>query len=264
MPVYILKATLFLVGLWSCAAFAAGRPPVAFGRWSEADLAALIAAGRRSDAPGERIAEISRHFLATPYAAGTLVGDPRTPEQLIVNLACFDCFTLLDTIEALRRASSAADFPDQLRQVRYRGGLVDYTSRRHFFSDWVDGADALIEDATAAVGPGRARVAVKQLNLRRDGTHWLPGLPVTPREITYIPADRIDRDLLPALQTGDYVGIYTESAGLDVSHVGLIVKGPDGVRLRHASSLPGVQRVVDVDLLEYLQGKPGLVVYRVR
>ena len=92
----------------------------------------------------------------------------------------------------------------------------------------------------------------------------MPEIPVSGREITYIPTNKIDREVLSALQAGDYVGIYSTHAGLDVSHTGLVVKGKDSVILRHASSREKVRRVVDVDLLEYLQGKSGLVVYRVK
>ena len=96
------------------------------------------------------------------------------------------------------------------------------------------------------------------------GTHWLPGIPVVLRELSYIPTEQVDAGVLSALQTGDYVGIYSPYAGLDVSHVGLVVRDNGRVVLRHASSLDSLGRVVDVDLLEYLQGKPGLLVYRVR
>jgi len=196
--------------------------------------------------------------------ADTLIGGPQAAEQLVVNLAGFDCFTLLDVVEALRRAADLTDFPEQLKQVRYRGGQLAYASRRHFFSDWVAGDAVSIADVTAAVGQGRAQAVVKQLNLKRDGTQWLPGIPVTRREMSYIPTNKIDRALLSTLHAGDYVGIYSEAAGLDVSHVGLIVPGQGSVILRHASTLSGARRVVDVDLLEYLQGRPGLVVYRVK
>nr|NIO38941.1 DUF1460 domain-containing protein [Burkholderiales bacterium] len=83
-------------------------------------------------------------------------------------------------------------------------------------------------------------------------------------EVTYIPTEQVDAAVLGALQTGDYVGIYSPHAGLDVSHVGLVVDDAGRILLRHASSLDRLGRVVDVDLLEYLQGKPGLLVYRVR
>jgi len=259
-----LTVTLLSLYLLSCAALAGERKLVDLGRWSETELAEFINSARQIDVPGERIVALSRHFLDTPYVADTLIGGPDQAEQLVINLAGFDCFTLLDVIEALRRAADLADFSGQLQQVRYRGGMLVYENRRHFFSDWVAGDAARIADVTAAVGQGRAQVVVKQLNLKRDGTYWLPGIPATRREITYIPVRKFDQNVLSALHAGDYVGIYSESKGLDVSHVGLIVKGKDRVMLRHASSLSSVRRVIDVDLLEYLQGKPGLVVYRVK
>lgn len=264
MSIKILLSTLFLFGLLSCVALCADRTLVNFGRWSKTELAQIISTARRIEAPGDRIVAISRRFLDTPYLADTLVGDPQKAEQLVINLAGFDCFTLLDVVEALRRASDLTDFPEQLKQVRYCGGLVDYANRKHFFSDWVAGETAKIADVTAGVGQGRAQVVVKQLNHKSDGTLWLPGISGTRREITYIPTIKIDMDVLSALQAGDYVGIYSPHAGLDVSHTGLIVKAKDSVMLRHASSLDKIKRVVDVDLLEYLQGKSGLVVYRVK
>jgi len=64
------------------------------------------------------------------------------------------------------------------------------------------------------------------------------------------------------LSTGDYVGIYTELPGLDVTHTGIIIKKNGRTYLRHASSRNVNDRVVDEDLLEYMQNKPGLVVFR--
>lgn len=263
MPGKIRRSILVIFCLLSSAALAAEPGQVNLGRWSEAELAQVISTAHQLDTPGAQIVAISAHFVAAPYAADTLIGGPQTAEQLVVNLAGFDCFTLLDTIEALRRASDPADFAEQLREVRYRAGQVSYLARRHFFSDWVAGNDGTIVDVTAAVGHGRAQTVVKQLNLKDDGRHWLPELPVVPREINYIPVAEIDRQVLSALQPGDYLGLYSHHAGLDVSHTGVLVKDGERFLLRHASSRMGVRRVVDVDLLEYLQGKPGLVVYRV-
>ena len=64
------------------------------------------------------------------------------------------------------------------------------------------------------------------------------------------------------LKTGDFAGIYTDKEGLDVSHTGIIIKKGGKVFLRHASSREKNQKVVDEELSEYMQNKPGLVVYR--
>jgi len=259
-----LLTTVLLACLLCGAAPGADPPLVEPGRWSEAELAGLLATAHRLPTPGAQIVALSEPFLGTPYVAGTLLGGPQTPERLVINLAGVDCFTFLDVIEALRRADGPADLPDRLRQVRYRDGVVAYDQRRHFFSDWVVGADAGIRDVTVEVGQGRAVAADKQLNRKRDGSRWLPGIPVVRRAIHFIPAARVDGEVLAALQAGDYVGIYSEQAGLDVSHVGLLVPAEGRVMLRHASSAGSAMRVVDVELRDYLRGKPGLVVYRAR
>jgi hypothetical protein len=229
-----------------------------------ADLTQILTTTRDIEQPGDRIVAISTHFLDRPYLANTLVGGPDEAERLVVALNGFDCFTLLDVVEALRRSSVAEDFPLQLRRVRYRDGEVSYRGRRHFFSDWVAADNPVITDLTSEVGQGRAVKVMKQLNRKSDGTLWLPGITATSREIVYVPTSAITDQILRSLQAGDYVGIYSDLAGLDVSHTGVIVKTGMSVRLRHASSRTGIERVVDEGLLDYLRGKPGLVVYRVK
>ena len=229
-----------------------------------AKLTEIIRLADRFESPGDRIVEISSHFINAPYAAGTLHGGPLEAERLVVELSRFDCFTFLDVVEALRRSPAAKTFSAQLQAVRYRNGQVDYAARRHFFSDWVADRPTLISDVTAEIGQNRALVVVKQLNRKDDGSLWLPELAVKTRNIIYIPTRAIDVKVLSALNPGDYVGIFSEHAGLDVNHTGLIVKTSDGVLLRHASSRPGVERVVDEELMQYIQDKSGLLVYRVK
>ena len=212
---------------------------------------------------GERITHISSYFLNTPYLRETLIGGPGEAEQLVLRLDGFDCFTFLDTVEALRRSQEAGDLPGQLRQVRYRGGVVSYESRRHFFSDWVADQNTFIHDATAWVGLGRERTVHKQLNARTGQDLWLQGIQVVPRTIAFLPAAELTPQVVGRLQPGDYIGVYSPEPGLDVSHTGLIVKADGKTLLRHASSRSGVERVTDDDLETYLHGKAGVIVYRV-
>ena len=229
----------------------------------DARLDPLFAAAAAAATPGDRIVALSGQFLGKPYVADTLIGGPDQAEQLVIDLDRFDCFTYLDTVEALRRSRNPAQFPEQLIGVRYRNGVVGYRERRHFFSDWVSDGGGEVTDVTVQIGQGRAATTAKFLNRKGEGSLWLAGIDVTRREIHYIPAAAINRQLLDALQPGDYAGIYSPLEGLDVSHTGLIVWQEDRTMLRHASSRPGVRRVLDDDLLNYLRGKPGLVVYRV-
>jgi hypothetical protein len=217
-----------------------------------------------SDGPRQKIALLSSAFLQTPYRGNSLIGSPEQEEVLVLGLAGVDCFTLLDYVEAFRRSSGFSDVLNNLQQVRYRQGRVSYRQRNHFFTDWQQANSRWISDVTAVVAGGRALTVRKELNRKQDGGLWLEGIPVAAKDIQYLPTARIDRNVLGALQTGDYLGIYSERSGLDVSHTGIVIRTSDSVLLRHASSREGVNKVVDTDLREYLQGKPGILVYRPR
>jgi len=72
----------------------------------------------------------------------------------------------------------------------------------------------------------------------------------------------LDKTIGQLFQTGDYIGIYSDLPGLDVSHVGIVVKDGPNINFRHASS--AARKVIDEDFSEYIAGKPGIVVLRPR
>ncbi len=259
-----LKLTLLMLFILFSVVLIARADMINLGRWSEVDLSKIISSANLIESPGAQVVMLSNLFVDTSYAENTLVGGPHKVEQLVLNLDGFDCFTFLDVVESLRRASDSENLLEQLKGVRYTNGMVTYANRRHFFSDWVAEDVTAIEDFTDRVGQGRTLKVSKQLNRKADGSLWLPGIAIRPRQIYYIPTANMDTDMLSALQPGDYIGIYSNHAGLDVSHTGLIVKREGRVLLRHASSRSDTGRVVDEDLLEYLQNKPGLLIYRVK
>ena len=219
---------------------------------------------RELEAAGARIEFLSRQFLDVPYGADRLVGAADTPEALTINLAALDCYTYLDYVEALRRSVAFDEFARQVTAVRYRPGEVSWRNRRHFFSDWVSGGIGPVRDVTARVGGAATAYAGKELNVADDGGVLLEGIPVVEREVAYIPAGQIDQPLVRRLATGDYLGVYALAPGLDVTHAGIAVDRQDGLYFRHASTLRGQRRVVEVPLLDYFRRTPGMVVYRVQ
>lgn len=68
--------------------------------------------------------------------------------------------------------------------------------------------------------------------------------------------------MLDNLKTGDYVGVYTQLEGLDVTHVGVVIRHDGQVWFRNASSLSANQKVIDTPLMEYAHAKPGIIVLR--
>jgi hypothetical protein len=164
----------------------------------------------------------------------------------------------------MRLSRSFEEFKENLVKVRYQSGKVSYLQRNHFFTDWVEFNEKRVTDVTEVVGGEAAKRTTKTLNLKEDGTLLLEGIVPRSREITFIPSESVDERVLTALQTGDYAGVYSEKAGLDVSHVGIIITTNGTIRLRHASSLDAYRKVIDQALKEYLSNKAGLVVLRAK
>lgn len=211
----------------------------------------------------KRIQDISAEFLGTPYQADTLKGSAQQPEVLVANFNGVDCFTLLDYVQALSHSETLAGFTRQLAQVRYVDGNVSFLSRKHFFTDWYATLPRNADDVTRSIS-AQAVTVEKQLNRKADGGEFITGLGTLPRQITYIPAAAIDQQVLDTLRNGDYIGIYTPLAGLDVTHTGIVIKQDGQVWYRNASSLARNRKVVDSPLQAYMANKPGIVVLRAR
>jgi hypothetical protein len=231
------------------------------GKWTEADLDRMLRKASGIGDAGARIDFLSGLFLGTAYAASTLIGNLETPETLVVNLRGVDCFTFIDYVEAMRRSDSFRGFIGKLKTVRYRSGDVSFSQRHHFFTDWREYNARYIADVTAEVGGEHARKAVKVLNRKEDGTRYVHGIDPVERELRYIPSAALD-NTMGRLRTGDYAGIYSSAAGLDVSHVGIVVRKNSEVYFRHASSGSDERVVRDDELRAYVCASPGLIVFR--
>ena len=232
------------------------------GQWTELELNALMQQKSEQAGSTEKINFLSAQFLGTPYKGHTLRGDIDTPEVFTINLAGMDCFTYIDYVEALRVSDTYSDFKNNLQEIRYRDGEIVFQNRNHFFTDWPLNNPANVKDVTEEIGGDKAVRVKKTLNVKEDGSNYLPGIPPNERDVYYIPSAEIDQGIIGKLNTGDYVGIYTDLPGLDVTHTGIIIKKNGRAYLRHASSRKVNDKVVDEDLLEYIKNKPGLVIFR--
>jgi hypothetical protein len=232
------------------------------GKWTEKELDHLIRSAADISESGERIAFLSSRFLDTSYGEATLTGSITVPEELVINLAAMDCFTFIDYIEAMRLSQSFAEFPENLRRVRYPYAEISYTMRNHFFTDWLEYNADFVADITAKVGTNKTVRVRKSLNLQENGELYLPGIAVVERDLSYIPSGAVDGNVLNKLKTGDYIGIYSDKAGLDVSHVGIFIRSANALYLRHASSSKESRKVVDQEFSGYISQKPGILILR--
>lgn len=233
------------------------RDKILLGRWSEEKIEDLLR--RAPSASGERIAFISRAFLFHPYKEASL--SPPGEEEFVVDFEGFDCFTYLDTVEALRLSGNFVEFRQNLLRVRYKDGRLSYESRNHFFTDWISNNRRSLFDATTLIGGSHALTVEKMLNIKDDGSPILEGLLPFVRQVTYIPTPLLP-SCMQALRTGDYIGVYTSKAGLDCCHVGICIKEDDRLSLRHASSRAG--KVVEEDFRTYMTDKEGIIVLRAK
>lgn len=208
---------------------------------------------------GERMTSFGRYFVGLPYVANTL--DLAGPERLVVNLKELDCVTLVENAYALAAAArgggSFDEFLSGLERVRYRDGRLDgYTSRLHYFSDWLLDAErkGLLRNISRELGgvPFEERFAFMSSNrgaylqLREN-----PALVDSMRAIEerlnaeplyWIPEDRI-AEVAPQIREGDIIGITTRIEGLDISHTGLATWVDGQLHLLHA---PDVGQPVEV------------------
>ncbi len=230
------------------------------GKWLQNEIDTLIKEAAAIDNIGERISFLSGFFLEVDYDMATLSGSIDSPEELVVDLQGLDCFTFIDYVEAMRMSSSFDQFIENLKKVRYREGQVSFNGRNHFFTDWINNNSNYVADATEAVGGVFTQHSLKKINCKYDGRGFVDGIGTVEREVWYIPYDAVDDNVVSNLVTGDYAGIFTHIDGLDVTHVGIIIKENGEAVFRHASSVKG--RVVDEGFAGYLSGKPGIVVLR--
>lgn len=225
--------------------------------------------------------KVGSFFTGTQYQAHSLEGDT---EELVVNLREFDCMTFVESCLAISRSIKSGDpdfelFVSQLKNIRYRSGEVNgYTSRIHYFSDWIytNNQKQFVKDASLEIGgtpfpglvnfmsthPGSYRQLMTDTSL--IGIIAQQEQEISSREMFYIPTHRI-KDVEPLLMEGDIVGLTTSIRGLDISHVGILVKESGHIHLMHASSRAKKVIISEETMEEFLKNSKsatGIMVAR--
>lgn len=232
----------------------------------------------------DRIVEVGKVFLQTPYVGGTLESDGE--EKLVVNLRELDCTTYLENVVvfsslAKQESFNEKDFLNKLEELRYRKGkMTNYTSRLHYFSDWIheNAQKGIVENITAKIG---GVAYEKEINFMSNHVDAYSALKadsslivsiknienaINERDLFYIPEDAI-QGVENKIHNGDLIAITTKIKGLDVSHVGIAIHVNDRLHLMHASSHAKKVVISDVPLSEMLKGnklQSGIMVARVR
>ena len=262
---------------------------------------------------GELMLEIGKFFLGTPYVSGIL--ETKKAEHLVVNLREYDCITFIESVVALawhvefhRQARSSSltpawddtpakrwrirpavgvksreksfeAFQKLLQKIRYRQGwLQGYSSRLHYFSDWIhdNRKKGILRDVTAEIG---GRLLKKAMTFMTTNPALYPSLKnaanlrrmksiekkISRRSLFFIPKKTLRR-LEDRIRDGDLIAITTNREGIDVQHVGLAVRVKNRIHLLHASSIEGRVVLSKKTLYRYLmqsRARSGIMVARV-
>lgn len=233
----------------------------------------------------EVIIEIAKSFIGTNYEASTL--EKGNKEQLIVNLTGLDCYTFLESSIVFARCIKKQkytfeDYLKELENIRYRDGkLKDYTSRLHYFSDWIyDISKRKIgKDITKDLGgiPYRKKINYMSSHVElypklKENKKFVDKIILIENEITnrvfyFIPQEKI-RYIENKINDGDIIGITTNIEGLDISHTGIAIKNETTgrIHLLHAPNVGQKVQITKLPLEDYVKAnskQTGIIVLRI-
>ncbi len=216
------------------------------------------------------VALAGKSLLSKPYVAHTLEKEGK--EQLVINFRELDCTTFVENSLAIARSvkyndASFDSFSRQLCQIRYRNAVINgYTSRLHYFSDWIveNEKKGLVENVSEEIGGTEYPLSVGFMSTHPESYRQLKQNPdfvsimaekekeINRRKMFFLPKNQVE-EKEHLLHEGDIIGITTSIKGLDISHVGILMRKKGHIHLMHASSAIHKVVISEETLYTYLQ-----------
>lgn len=231
-----------------------------------------------------RTVEIAKLFLQTPYVAGTL--ETKGKEELVVNLRELDCTTFLENVIVFSEISGKPDFDildflKELEFIRYKNGkITDYTSRLHYFTDWIfyNQKKGILKDINQEIGGVNYQKHINFMSTHINSYEALKADTslvkiirqtedsINKRELFYIPEENIAA-VENKIENGDLIAITIKIKGLEISHVGIAIYVNNRLHLMHASSKAKKVVISDVPLAKMIMNnklQSGIMVARLK
>jgi hypothetical protein len=227
---------------------------------------------------GRAAVRVGELAVGTPYEAFALEaylragGDPRSTEPLTLSLTHFDCVSLVESCLAGARVARAGGSPiwegfgREVERMRYRDGTRgDYTTRLHYFSEWIADGErrGLVRDLGRSLGGMEDARPLRFMSQHRASysalkdERVLQGIAAMERRLDararrVVPTAKI-ASVADRIETGDVLAFATSIPGLDVSHSAMAYRDADGVlRVLHAPLSGGTVEVSKATLPEYV------------
>jgi len=205
----------------------------------------------------------------------------------------FDCMTYVETVVGMSLAGDLRGFAERMDQIRYKDGIVGFTTRNHFPDlDWIPNNQSFLTDITAEVaGAGKSIVAEaliskkgwyanlkldaikrpdltedqkqeKLAELRKEGAAFddkLGTIPYVPFTVLF-PNGTEDPAVFDRIPSGTLINIVRPNWDLvDYSgtHMNVSHQGfairVDGVLYYRHATSVGAKKVIDTVLVDYLK-----------
>lgn len=198
----------------------------------------------------ELITEIGLSFLGTPYVVASL--ENGLEEKMVINLRELDCTTFAENCLALARTVKAGktdfeSFVSELVRIRYRDGIRNqYPSRLHYFVEWISNNQGKrIIDGTPNQNGVKSNKVINYMSTHpanypvlKEHPELIPAIAEQEKALTktgfmFFPKNDIP-NLYKHLQHGDIIALTSSIEGVDVNHVGIILKKGNEFYLLHA------------------------------
>lgn len=226
---------------------------------------------------------MAKSFIGLEYESHAL--DKSKNENLVVHLTGLDCYTFLETSLVFARLikqgkNSFNDYQNELKKIRYRDGILNgYSSRLHYFSDWIYNMNkrGITKDVTEEIGGVKydndvdfmSTHPTAYLQLKEDSVMAKKiskiEKAISKREYYYIPQNKVE-EVESKIHSGDILGITTDITGLDISHTGIAIREKDGrIHLLHAPNVGKKIQISIEPLADYIQKhkyQTGIIVSR--
>lgn len=219
----------------------------------------------------ERVQALSAIFLGTPYVDYPLGEGGTGPEpQARFRVDGVDCQTYVETVLAFANSRSVGQARAVLDDIRYQRQPPSFATRNHFTeAQWLPANEA--KGYLRPAIPPEARAEVSELVLER--ARWSQvsflkrlaqaDIPDGRFPLRYLPLEEA-RAQRARIAPGSVILVVREADParvVRVSHMGIVVRTPSGLAVRHASSVE--RRVIEEPFDRYVERMAGFKKWKV-